>query len=107
MTAIDRPHLRIADGESAAALKNEDKKDLRDNMLASVDKSTGKSDAQISYDARIHQMSDDRVAGVADDQRRRGVQAKARLATPEIEPTKPKSDQPTVALADLDPYRRA
>lgn len=109
MTGVERARLRTLDGEGSGASvrSDEDKKDLRENMLASVDKTTGKSDGQISYDARIQQMSDDRVAGVADDQRRRGVQARARLATPDVEPAKPSNDKPTLALADLDPYKRA
>lgn len=84
-----------------------DDDDINDNMKASVDKSTGLSDNQISYDARVHQMTDDRVAQVADDQRRRGVVARARITTPVDETPHHEHRGETIALSDLDPFRRA
>lgn len=106
MSAVDN-NVRIRGLDSGAVDDSDDKDDLNANMKASVDKTTGKNDGQIAYEARVHQMDDERVSHVADDQRRRGVTAQGRIPAPDHATPAARHDVPTVSLSDLDPYRRA
>lgn len=78
---------------------------IRENTKASVDSTTGESDATISEKARLNDMTEKRLLDAADDQRRRGAAFAA--YKPPVEPTVAPAGTPSVPLSQLDPYLKA
>ncbi|MBC7794273.1 MAG: hypothetical protein H7Z43_11250 [Clostridia bacterium] len=80
---------------------------IKNNSLASVDATTGLSDAQISGTARIADMSEKRRLDASEHQRRRGLWAASAIRAPQDQlPVAPAGTE-SMKLSDLDPYLKA